>query len=142
MRPHVLLDLETRLARGLRQDAAAAGYREATARLLLAIEPGEQVRMTELAHRVGRDPSTATRFVDRATADGLIARRPGVRDRRRRVVVLTPEGEAARAALVEARARRAGELGAAILDETGLGEDQVDWFLDAFVQALLRPTAS
>ncbi len=138
MRPNVLLDLETKLAHGLRRDAARAGFREATARVLLAIEPGEQVRMSEIAGRVGRDPSTATRFVDRAAADGLLARRPGTRDRRRRVVALTPAGEAARRALLDARTQRAQALGTAILGETGLGEGQVEWFLDALVKSLRR----
>jgi DNA-binding MarR family transcriptional regulator len=94
--------------------------------------------MTEVAQRIGRDPSTATRFVDRAAADGLVLRRPGARDRRRRVVGLTTEGAEARRALLEVRTDRAEALGTAILDETGLHEGQVAWFLGALVKALAR----
>ncbi len=132
----LLRDLETRLALGLRADAARVKLLEATARVLLAVGDQEAVAMSEVARRVGRDPTTATRFVDRAAADGLLRRDPAVEDRRRRLVRLTELGLAARGRLLEVRSRRAGQLLESILAETGLGEGQVEWFLKAFVTGL------
>jgi DNA-binding MarR family transcriptional regulator len=129
----LLDDLETRLAVGLRADAARAGLREATARLLLAVEREEVVAMSALARRMGRDASTATRFVDRAVAQGLLQRDPGARDRRRRLVRLTEAGGEARARLVAIRQDRAGSVLDAIRAGTGLGEGQVEWFLSALL---------
>lgn len=134
-----LLDLEIRLAQGLRRDAARVGLREAEARVLLALAPGQEVLMGELSRRLARDPSTATRFVDRAVADGLLARRAGRDDRRRRMVMLTPAGERAREALVGVQRRRAEALAGEILARTGLGTGQVEWFLDALVRGLGGP---
>ena len=137
----LLRDLEMRLALGLRADAARLALREATARVLLAVGDEEAVAMSEVARRVGRDPSTATRFVDRATADELLQREPGAEDRRRRLVRLTDKGRKARTHLQEVRRRRAEALLEAILADTGLGEGQVEWFLKAFVNGLQQPGA-
>ena len=136
MRPAFLHDLVFRLSRGLHADAAAAGLREATARVLLAIAEDESVGMGDVARRVGRDPSTATRFVDRALADGLLERAPGAEDRRRRVVSLTAEGRVARARLSAILEQRAQPLTEATLAETGLGLGQVEWFLKALLKGL------
>jgi DNA-binding MarR family transcriptional regulator len=136
MTARLLHELEIRLARGLHADAAAAGLREATARVLLALREGEVVIMSEVAQRVGRDPSTATRFVDRAVADGLLERTRGAKDRRRRVVTFTPAGLVARSRLAEIRTARAEALTAATLDETGLGLEQLEWFLQSLLKAL------
>ena len=136
MTARLLHELEIHLARGLHMDAEAADLREATARVLLAIRDGEQITMTEVALRVGRDPSTATRFVDRAVLDGLLIRAPGVKDKRRRVVRLTESGSATRARLVAVRTARAEALTSATLEETGLGLDQLEWFLKALLRAL------
>jgi DNA-binding MarR family transcriptional regulator len=132
----ILAELEMRLARGLREDALRTGFREATARVLLALEPGEAIRMSELAARMVRDATTATRFVDRAVREDLVARRPGAEDRRQRVVGLTLQGEEARRVLLEVQGRRAAHLEEAILAETGLGSGQVEWFLGAFARGL------
>jgi len=132
----LLQELEIRLARGLHADAAEAGLREATARVLLALQADETVGMSDVARRVGRDPSTATRFVDRAVADGLLERTPGAKDKRRRVVALTGEGRDARTRLAEIRSRRAAALTEATLAETGLGLGQVEWFLEALLKGL------
>lgn len=137
----LLRDLETKLALGLRADAQRLTLREATARVLLAVGEDEAVAMSEVARRVGRDPSTATRFVDRATADDLLQRDPAVEDRRRRLVKLTDRGREARTRLQEIRRRRAESLLEAILADTGLGEGQVEWFLKAFVKGLEQPGA-
>lgn len=140
MRPDLLDQLEIHLARGLAEDARFADRTEATARVLLAVEPGDGLAMGAVARRLGRDPSTATRFVDRAVAEGLVRRQAGQRDRRRRFVVLTPEGEVARDALLRRRRHRAESLLTAMLDSTGLGSGQVEWFLDALRDALQQAT--
>ena len=75
------------------------------------------------------------RDVDHQVDDAL--REFGV-DRRRRLVVLTPEGEVARDALLRRRRGRAEALVTRMLDSTGLGSGQLEWFLDALRQALAR----
>lgn len=131
-----LTELETRLAGDLRADAQRAELLEATARVLLALAPGESIPMRTLAARVGRDATTATRFVNRAEGEGLLARSPGLRDKRRRLVTLTEGGVAARARLVDIRERRAAALLERLLGETGLHEGQVEWFLASMLTGL------
>ena len=131
-----LTELETRLAGDLRVDATAAGLLEATARVLLAVRPDEAIPMSTLAARVGRDATTATRFVNRAEGEGLLARRPGTRDKRRRLVALTEVGQAARAKLVAIRERRAAALLERLLGATGLHEGQVEWFLASMLEGM------
>ncbi len=132
---HLLADLERLLAEGLRVDARRAGLPESTARVLLALEAGEEVPMSELAARIGRSPSTATRFADRATAAGLLRRETGL-DRRRRLATLTADGETARERLLRRCSQRAEALPRAVQRRTGLGAAEVEWFLASLVQAL------
>jgi len=133
----LLDDLERHLAEGLRADARRAGLDEAAARILLAVEPGEAVPMGDLSLRISRDPSTTTRFVDRAVKAGLVTRAPGL-DRRRRLLELTPDGDLLRERLVRLRQSRAEALPPAVQAKTGLGEGEVEWFLDALMRALLQ----
>ena len=138
--PDSLLDaIETLLADGLRRDAAAMRRMEATARILLAIGEPEGVRMREIARRTARDPSTVTRFVLRAQAEGLVEARPGTEDRRERRIVLTPAGRAARDDLLRRRSARAAQVSRGVQARTGLGADEVDWFLGALHAALVEP---
>jgi MarR family transcriptional regulator for hemolysin len=132
----ILDSLEARLARGLRQDARTVGRAESTARVLLALDPASGTAMGQLAARIDRDASTVTRFVYRATSEGLVERRSAVSDRRTRLLFLTPAGRAARADLVRLRAGRAGEIREAIRSATSLGEEEVEWFLGALDRAL------
>ena len=131
-----LTELETRLAGDLRADAQDAGLLEATARVLLALAPDEAIAMSTLAERVGRDATTATRFVNRAEGEGLLSRAPGARDRRRRLVSLTESGAEARARLVAIRERRAAALLERLLGATGLHEGQVEWFLTSMLTGM------
>lgn len=131
-----LTALETHLAGGLRADAQAAGLLEATARVLLALGVDEAIPMRALAARIGRDATTATRFVNRAERDGLLARAAGTRDRRRRLASLTEAGREARARLVVVRERRAAALLERLLGATGLHEGQVEWFLAALLEGM------
>ncbi len=135
MKSRLLDDLERLLARGLEEDARRAGVRAATARVLLALGADEEVPMGALADRIGRDASTATRFVDRAAAEGLVERRPGL-DRRRRLARLTEAGSLARERLERFRGARSVALPVSIRAQTGLGDEEVEWFLSALVKAL------
>lgn len=131
-----LLDaLEVHLGRALRHDARQLGLTEATARVLLAFEGLEVLPMAALADRLGREPSTATRFVDRAEREGFVLRVAGEKDRRSRLVRLAPRGEEQRRALLEVRHTRARALEGAVAARIGLGADQLEWFLQALVAA-------
>jgi len=143
--PASLLDgIETILADGMRVDAAALGMREATARVLLALGEAEGIPMRELAQRAARDPSTVTRFVLRAAADGLVEQRPGLEDRRERVLHLTPAGQAARSSLLARRTARTAGIRLGVQARTGLGPDEVDWFLSQLYASLVdrKPATS
>ena len=135
-----LLDaMESRLALGLRTDAARAELHEATARLLLAVGPEESVRMSVLAQRIVRERRPRPRGSPIGPAPRDCS--PGSRateDRRRRLVQLTDAGRAARARLVAIREERAARLLEAIQAETGLGEGQLQWFLEALGKAAVR----
>lgn len=131
-----LLDaLEVQLGLALRQDAQRVGVTESTARVLLAFEGLEILPMAAMAERLGREPSTATRFVDRAEADGLVLRVAGEQDRRSRLVRLAPKGEDLRRTLLEVRLARARALENAVAATIGLGVDQLEWLLQALVAA-------
>ncbi|MFM8978893.1 MAG: MarR family winged helix-turn-helix transcriptional regulator [Planctomycetia bacterium] len=128
--------IEVQLGQALRRDATRCGLREATARVLLALEADDALPMQRIAERLGRDPSTATRFVDRAEAEGLVLRVAGDSDRRKRWVRLTPSGLQQRQALLEVRAQRLRNVEAALEQATGLGASQVEWFVQALTQAV------
>ena len=138
MSGQLLGQLEVQLGRGLTLDARRLRQTEASARVLLAFEPGEVIPMTRVAERLGREPSTATRFVDRAEADGLVVRVAAEADRRSRLARLTPKGEDLRAELLGLRTARGTSLVAAVESRTGLGTDQVQWFLQALSEAASR----
>jgi DNA-binding MarR family transcriptional regulator len=132
----LLESLESRLARGLREDARALGRAESTARVLLALDPVSGISMGRLAERIDRDASTVTRFVHRAIREGLVERRSAAADRRTRLLVLTPSGRAVRAELAALRSERAASVREDVRGRTGLGEEEVTWFLEALDRAL------
>jgi DNA-binding MarR family transcriptional regulator len=70
---------------------------------ILILDRGE-LRVGELARRLGLEVSTVTRLVDRLEHSGLAERRPDASDRRSVAVALTAAG---RAAAERMRARRA-----------------------------------
>lgn len=131
----LLLALENHLNHGLGEDARAAGLGEAMARVLLALEPQEGLPMGEVARRVGREASTATRFVDAAVKAGLVERERGA-DRRRRLVFVTRAGAEVRKRLLDLRDARSRALPEAVRAKTGLGPGEVEWFLEALVGAM------
>jgi DNA-binding MarR family transcriptional regulator len=59
---------------------------------LSALEPGRPKPMSELANRLRCDNSNVTGIVDRLEARGLVERRPGVHDRRVKMLSVTPAG--------------------------------------------------
>ena len=63
---------------------------------LKSLEPGRPRPMSDLAEAMRCDNSNITGIVDRLEARGLVERRPGERDRRVKMLVLTDEGAALR----------------------------------------------
>jgi DNA-binding MarR family transcriptional regulator len=75
--------------------------------LLVLIGKYGPIGVVDVAARVGRDYTTASRQVARLEELGLVTRRPGMADRRTREATLTSEGRAARKAVDAARERLA-----------------------------------
>jgi DNA-binding MarR family transcriptional regulator len=57
--------------------------------------------MTRLASHLGVDPSWVTGLIDRLEERGDVTRRPSLRDRRVKIVELTPGGQQTRESLYE-----------------------------------------
>lgn len=68
---------------------------------LHVLEPGCPCAMSKLAQALRCDNSNVTGIVDRLEARGLVERRPGERDRRVKMLAVTPAGEAVRERLAE-----------------------------------------
>ena len=68
------------------------------------------VRLTQLAHELALDPSSVSRQVSALERHGLVVKEKDPGDLRAQQLVLTPAGEAAVAALREARARELQRL--------------------------------
>jgi DNA-binding MarR family transcriptional regulator len=77
-----------------RMAAIAAEFELAPAQMfaLNALEPGRPKPMSELAQALRCDNSNVTGIIDRLEARGLVERRPGERDRRVKMLDVTPEG--------------------------------------------------
>jgi DNA-binding MarR family transcriptional regulator len=61
-------------------------------RLLVLVERAGQLSQRELAQQLGMDPGNLVAVLDSLEADGVVARARGERDRRQRLVSLTPDG--------------------------------------------------
>lgn len=96
------------------------------------LEPGAELPMSALAEFVGCDASNITGIVDRMEARGLIERRDSPRDRRVKLIALTPEGAELRERLME----RLHEPPAAI---AGLTRAEQRTLRDVLRRALDRP---
>jgi len=68
---------------------------------LKTIDPENPVPMSALATALNCDNSNVTGLVDGLEAQGLVERRPGARDRRVRMLVVTERGREVRSRLVE-----------------------------------------
>ena len=74
--------------------------------VLHLIEPGRPLPMRRLADTLSCDASNVTGLVDRLESRGLVRRRPSPRDRRVKVLQLTPTGSRVRAQLLRRMAAR------------------------------------
>jgi len=68
--------------------------------VLHLIEPGRPLPMSRLADTLSCDASNVTGLVDRLELRGLVRRQPSPRDRRVKVLLLTPTGTRVRAQLL------------------------------------------
>lgn len=90
--------------------AADLGLTPGHVKCLFALDPEAPCSMGELAEIQGCDPSSATWLVDRLEERGLVERRPHPRDRRVKSVVLTPDGETTKKALIDRLAEPPADL--------------------------------
>ena len=98
---------------------------------LKRLEPGRPCAMSELAGELRCDNSNVTGIVDRLEARGLVARRPGVQDRRVKMLEVTPEGARVRAQLHERLSHPPEPL-------TRLSDDDARALRDVLARALDR----
>lgn len=87
------------------------------AKILIQLDPGGAVTMRALAGRLHYDPSNLTTVIDRLEELGAVERRPDVRDRRVKGIVLTGKGLRLRATFWQRLVKEAGPLGG-----LGMGE--------------------
>ena len=86
---------------------AAFDLSAAQCHVLHLIEPGRPLPMSRLADTLSCDASNVTGLVDRLELRGLVQRQASSRDRRVRVLQLTPTGTRVRAELLGQMAKRA-----------------------------------
>ncbi len=86
-------DLNAQLTAIMRKIAAQFRLTFSQVNILLSI-PVEGIFMSQLAHKVGIDVSTATRNLVKLENRGLIHRERGSRDKRKVKISLSPDGEA------------------------------------------------
>jgi DNA-binding MarR family transcriptional regulator len=91
--------LAGRISAHVRERAVKLGLTAAQATALR--ELSGPMTMSELAERMGCEPSNATVVVDRLEGQGMLERRPHPSDRRAKQLVLTPVGTEQRARLLE-----------------------------------------
>src|SRR6266851_192155 len=80
---------------------AKLGLTPPQATALRVLDPERSVPMKDLAERLACDASTLTGIVDRLESRGLVERRGGGRDRRVKVLALTPKGKGVRERALE-----------------------------------------
>jgi DNA-binding MarR family transcriptional regulator len=88
--------LLVRIGEAVDRDFVAAladlGLRPRHLRLLVLVDRAGELNQRELAQQLGMDPGNLVGVLDSLEADGLVARARGARDRRQRLVSLTPVG--------------------------------------------------
>ena len=82
-------------------DEVADGYGLTPTQAIVIMQLGEPIAMHELASALTCERSNITGLVDRLEKLDLVARQPGLRDRRVKTIVLTPAGSTLRAQLHE-----------------------------------------
>jgi DNA-binding MarR family transcriptional regulator len=85
--------------------------------VLHLIEPGRPLPMRRLAETLSCDASNVTGLVDRLESRGLVRRQPSPRDRRVKVLQLTPAGSRLRAQLLRQMAARSHPLSRLSLEQ-------------------------
>ena len=85
--------------------------------VLHLIEPGKPLPMSRLADTLSCDASNVTGLVDRLESRGLVQRQPSARDRRVKVLQLTPTGSRLRTHLLKRMAGRSLPLSRLSLDQ-------------------------
>lgn len=78
----------------IEQTLAQTELTEPMITMLWALEPTTSVSMRELATKLNYDPSNISLLTDRLVSMGLVQRLPHPTDGRRRVLKLTPKGDA------------------------------------------------
>lgn len=84
----------------------ADGFGLAPHDLLAMFKLDSGLAMKELAQRMGCDASFITTIADNLEKHGFLHRQPGQKDRRVKILALTPEGEAAKEALLAQLAKK------------------------------------
>jgi DNA-binding MarR family transcriptional regulator len=84
----------------------ADGFGLAPHDLLAMFKLDSGLAMKELAQRMGCDASFITTIADNLEKHGFLHRQPGLRDRRVKILALTPEGEAAKEVLMAQLAKK------------------------------------
>ncbi len=115
-----LHQIQDALDRAFEADARLSGYTSSEKLLLFRL--GEPLRMGEVAEALRCLPSNVTALVDQLESAGLVRREPCAGDRRVKQLVLTENGVAVRATIIDA----AAEIFAKV---TGLGHDDVEQLL-------------
>jgi DNA-binding MarR family transcriptional regulator len=86
--------------------AAEFGLSPVQCHVLHLIEPGQPLPMSRLADTLSCEASNVTGLVDRLESRGLVQRQPSARDRRVKVLQLTPTGARLRTQLLKRMAGR------------------------------------
>jgi MarR family transcriptional regulator for hemolysin len=91
------LEALTKVSRRVRtvfnQQVTAHGLTYPRARTLFRLTKKQNMTQTELACELELEQATLVRLLDRMEENGLIQRQPDQRDRRAKLVTLTPHGE-------------------------------------------------
>jgi len=82
----------------------------AEARVLAHMARGGPTRQHLLADRLGMTPMSLTGFLDRLEAEGLVAREADPKDRRAKIVTLTPRASETLSQMAQAGARAEEEI--------------------------------
>ncbi|MCA0920486.1 MarR family winged helix-turn-helix transcriptional regulator [Pseudooceanicola nanhaiensis] len=110
--------------------------------LIHLAEGGDGISQSELAQRIGLDASSLVRLIDLLAERGFVERRVDPNDRRARLIMLTPEGEAevarTRAHIHEIEALMLADLSEEDLEEMMAALDKIS----ARVQVLLEKEAA
>jgi len=110
------------------------GLSAAQAKVLMSLQPGEEVPMRVLAERVGSDPSNLTGLVDKLETRGALRRSPDPGDRRVKTLRLTEDGRQLRNSFWHRLTHDAGPI-------APLTADQVRQLSELLEAALHQPDA-